>query len=298
LAYTVIFAVTVVAAVNCVPPPFCPVYQPPKVYPLLAGSLGILEAPIEAPLFTVRVCAVGIPPSALKITVYWEAETAVHLAYTVIFAVTVVAAVNCVPPPFMAVYQPPKVYPLLAGSLGILEEPIEAPLLTVFVCVAGVPPSALKVTVYWEAETAVHLAYTIIFPVTAVVAINCVPPPFCPVYQPPKVYPLLPGSLGILDAPIELPLFTTFVCMAGVPPSALKITVYWEAETAVHLAYTIIFPVTAVVAINCVPPPFCPVYQPPKMYPLLAGSEGILDAPIESPLFTVFICAVGIPPSA
>jgi hypothetical protein len=58
---------------------------------------------------------------------------AVHLAYTVILLVTVVVAVNCVPPPLVEVYQPPKVYPLLDGSVGIFEDPTEAPLAAVFV---------------------------------------------------------------------------------------------------------------------------------------------------------------------
>jgi hypothetical protein len=42
------------------------VYQPPKVYLVLAG---IGKDPTEAPLFTVRVCVAGLPPSALKVTV-------------------------------------------------------------------------------------------------------------------------------------------------------------------------------------------------------------------------------------
>jgi hypothetical protein len=37
--------------------------------------------------------------------VYW---TIVHLAYTVIVLLTVVDPINSVPPPFLAVYQPPK----------------------------------------------------------------------------------------------------------------------------------------------------------------------------------------------
>jgi hypothetical protein len=86
-AYTVIFPVTVAEAVNSEPPPLVAVYHPPKAYPLRAGSEGILEAPTEPPLDTPRVWVMGVPPSALKVTVYW---LTVHRAYTVISAVTVV----------------------------------------------------------------------------------------------------------------------------------------------------------------------------------------------------------------
>jgi hypothetical protein len=107
-----------------------------------------------------------------------------------------------------------------------LEDPTEAPLFTVRVCVGGVPPSALNVTVYWVGVLAVHLAYTVMFPLTGVVAVNCIPPPPVKVYRPPKLYPLLPGSGGILEAPTEAPLFIVRVCVAGLPPSALKVAVY------------------------------------------------------------------------
>ena len=70
----------------------------------------------------------------------------VHLAYTVISAVTTVDAVNRVPPPVVAVYQPPKTEPLLAGSAGIFSGPTESPLVTVRICFAGLPSSALNVT--------------------------------------------------------------------------------------------------------------------------------------------------------
>jgi hypothetical protein len=72
--------------------------------------------------------------------------SAVQRAYTVIAALTVVEALNALPLPFRAVYQPPNLYPLLVAE-GIFEESTEAPLVTVRVCVAGLPPSALKVTV-------------------------------------------------------------------------------------------------------------------------------------------------------
>jgi hypothetical protein len=103
-----------------------------------------LEEPTEAPLFTVFVWVAGLPPSASKVTVYMSKF---HQAYTVISPVTVVVSVNSVPPPLIAVYQPVKVYPLLVGVDGILEEPAEAPLFTVFVWVVGLPPAASKVTV-------------------------------------------------------------------------------------------------------------------------------------------------------
>jgi hypothetical protein len=183
-AYTVLFALTVVEYVNCVPPPFVAVHHPPKLYPLLVGSVGIFADPTEAPLFTVRVWVPGLPPSALNVTVYCVPVFAVHFAYTVLFALTDVEYVNCVPPPFVAVHHPPKLYPLLVGSVGIFADPTEAPLSTVRVWVAGLPPSALNVTVY---RTIVHLAYTALSAVTAVVAVNSVPPPFRSVYQPPKV---------------------------------------------------------------------------------------------------------------
>ena len=38
-----------------------------------------------------------------------------------------------------------------------------------------------------------------------------------------------------------------------------------EGTATVHLAYTLISAVILVEAVTCVPPPFCPVYQPPKV---------------------------------
>jgi hypothetical protein len=145
LAYSVIFEVTVVEEVNCDPPPLRDVYHPSKAYPLMIGFEGI-EDPTEPPPFTVRVCVVGVPPSALNVIVYCVDALAVHLAYTVIFEVTVVEEVNCDPPPLRDVYQPPKALPLLVGFEGI-DDPTEPLPFTVRVCVAGVPPSALNVTV-------------------------------------------------------------------------------------------------------------------------------------------------------
>jgi hypothetical protein len=61
-----------VEAVNCVPLPFCSVYQPPKLYPSFV-AVGIFASPTEAPRFTVRDCVVSpplkVPPSASKLTV-------------------------------------------------------------------------------------------------------------------------------------------------------------------------------------------------------------------------------------
>jgi hypothetical protein len=120
----------------------------------------------------------------------------------------------------------------------MFEEPTVPPLSTVRVCVAGLPPSALNVTVQ------VHFAYTVIFPVTVVKAVNCVPLPPVAVYHPPKVLPLLAGSAGIFEKPTASPLFTVRVCVAGLPPSVLNVTVH------VHFAYTLIFAVTGVEAVN------------------------------------------------
>jgi hypothetical protein len=159
-------------------PSSCKVHAPPDT------ELYVIN---EAPLFTVRVWVAGLPPSASNVTVYCVPVFAVHLAYTVLFALTAVESVNCVPPPFVAVHQPPKVYPLLVGSVGIFADPSEAPLSTVRVWVAGLPPSALNVTVYCVPVFAVHFTYTALSAVTAVVAVNSVPPPFRSVYQPPKV---------------------------------------------------------------------------------------------------------------
>jgi hypothetical protein len=42
----------------------------------------------------------------------------VHFAYTERVADTGVVARNCVPPPFVAVYHPSNIYPVLIGSVG------------------------------------------------------------------------------------------------------------------------------------------------------------------------------------
>jgi hypothetical protein len=67
--------------------------------------------------------------------------TGVHLAYTVMSALTTVPAVNSVPPPFFSVYQPPNTKPSFTGMPGRVTVP--SSVVSAEVC-AGVPPVRVK----------------------------------------------------------------------------------------------------------------------------------------------------------
>jgi hypothetical protein len=72
--------------------------------PELGGPLQIKFEPVQV------MTRVLVPEVQVYVAVAVDDPiTAVHFAYTVRLAVTVVLAVNAVPPPLTAVYQPPKV---------------------------------------------------------------------------------------------------------------------------------------------------------------------------------------------
>ena len=137
----------------------------------------------------------------------------------------------------------------------------------------------------------VHLAYSVMLPVMAVLKSKAVVQE-ASLNQPPKVHPLSAGSAGFVAL---LPLST--VCAAGaVPwPLALKVTVYVIGTggvtlSSVHLAYSVRSLVMAVLKSNAVVQA-ASLNQLPKVHPVSAGSAGLVAL---LPLSTV--CAAGAVP--
>jgi hypothetical protein len=93
-------------------------------------------------------------------------------------AVTGVVAVNSVPPVSSGtVYQPLKLPSDLLGAAGSVPTVVAGEVTVMVAGFAGVsPPFSSKVTIKVPAALAVHRAYTVMLPVTVVVAKNCVPP--------------------------------------------------------------------------------------------------------------------------
>jgi hypothetical protein len=172
-----------------------------------------------------------VPSFNRKVTVKEpEGAAAPHWAYTVMSALTVVEAVNTLPEPLAAVFQPVKTYPVREGLTGKFS-PMMVSTGGVTVLAAqfvSVPSFNLKVTVKEPAGAAApHWAYTLMSALTVVEAVKVFPEPLAALFHPVKPYPVREGLTGKFS-PVMVSTGGVTVLAAqfvSVPSFNLKVTV-------------------------------------------------------------------------
>ena len=212
---------------------------------------------------------------------------AVQCAYSVRVdaVVTLSPSVTCVPP-FAAVHHPENFHPacVTAGKL-----PYVPPTVYVCVCVSGVPPFPLNVTV---CVPAVQCAYSV-RDATAGTVLSAVTstPPLSNVHHPAKSNPSFEG-VGRL--PYGRPIVYDKTFVSGVPPFPLNVTFCTEGGSSVQCAYSVLDNAddTLSPSTTCVPP-FASVHHPSNTWPSHSTSANI---PYLPPMVYCFFWVSGVPP--